>query len=41
MVEDVPVLVTKWVQVDGHQHLVAAHRRAVRETKKKKKTRVK
>ena len=39
LVEDVPVLVAKWVQADGHQQLVAAHRRAVREAKKKKKTR--
>ena len=41
LVEDVPVvLVTKWAQTDGHQQLVAAHRRAVRDVKKKK-TRVK
>ena len=40
LVEDVPVLVAKWVQADGHQQLVAAHRRAVRDAKKKK-TRVK
>ena len=40
LVEDVPVLVAKWVQSDGHQQLVAAHLRAVRDAKKKK-TRVK
>ena len=40
LVEDVPVLVAKWVQANGHQQLVAAHRRAVRDAKKKK-TRVK
>ena len=39
LVEDVPVLIAKYVKNDGHQQLVAAHRRAVREAKKKKKTR--
>ena len=39
MVEDVPVLIAKYVQADGHQQLVTAHRRVVRETKTKKKTR--
>ena len=40
LVEDVPVLVAKWVQEDGHHQLVATHRRTVRDAKKKK-TRVK
>ena len=39
LVEDVPVLIAKYVQADGHQQLVTAHRRAVREAKTKKKTR--
>jgi len=39
LVEDVPVLITKYVQADGYQQLVAAHRRAVRDVKKKKKKR--
>ena len=41
LVEDVPVLIAKYVQADGHQQLVAAHRRAVRDAKTKKKTRAK
>ena len=39
MVEDVPVLIAKYVETDGHQQLVAAHRQAVRDAKKKKKKR--
>ena len=39
LVEDVPVLIAKYVRADGHQQLVSAHRKAVREAKKKKKAR--
>ena len=39
LVEDVPVLIAKYVRDDGHQQLVADHRRAVNDVKKKKKTR--
>ena len=39
LVEDVPVLIAKYVRDDGHHQLVSAHRKAVRETKTKKKAR--
>ena len=39
LVEDVPVLIAKYVKADGHQQLVAAHRQAVRDAEKKKKKR--
>ena len=36
LVEDVPVLIEKYVREDGHQQLVAAHRQAVKMAKKKR-----
>ena len=36
LVEDVPVLVTKWAQADGHQQLVTTHLLTVHNVKKKK-----
>ena len=36
LVEDVPVLVEKYVRSDGHQQLVAAHRACVQALKRKK-----
>ena len=36
LVEDAPVLTEKYVRDDGRHQLVAAHRRAVRETKEKR-----
>ena len=39
LVEDVPVLIAKYVRDDEHQQLVSAHRKAVREAKTKKKVR--
>ena len=39
LVEDVPVLIAKYVRDDGQQQLVSAHRKAVREAKTKKKAR--
>ena len=35
LVEDVPVLIEKYVCEDGHQQLVTAHRQAVKLAKKK------
>ena len=34
--EDVPVLIEKYVREDGHQQLMAAHRQAVKMAKKKR-----
>ena len=39
LVEDVPVLIAKYVRDDGHHQLVSAHRKVVREAKTKKKAR--
>ena len=36
LVEDVPVLIEKYVREDGHHQLVAAHRQAVKTAKKKR-----
>ena len=39
LVEDVPVLIAKHVRDDGHQQLVSAHNKAVREAKTKNRAR--
>ena len=39
LVEDVPVLIAKYVRDDGHQQLVSAHNKVVREAKTKNRAR--